>query len=176
MPPLIYSPWTKFCRQEGTAKPVCYTGKDGRVESGVPVVSAVIIEPEGEPRKLLHVTLPLGMMLAPGPRVMIDHGQPMNAPYVICFTLGCMSEYDASAELIEALKKGQVLVVQAINADNRAIALPLPLSDFGKAFDGPPVDPKTFAEKQQKLEEDLQRRAEEARKKLEGQQPAPQTR
>src|SRR5262249_241914 len=35
-PQLIFSPWTKFCLkgQEANAKQVCFTGKDGRVESG----------------------------------------------------------------------------------------------------------------------------------------------
>src|SRR5262245_57336601 len=34
-PQLIFSPWTKFCLkgQEANAKQVCFTGKDGRVES-----------------------------------------------------------------------------------------------------------------------------------------------
>src|SRR5262245_20534871 len=49
-PQLIFSPWTKFCLkgQEANAKQVCFTGKDGRVESGQPVVAAVLIEPDGE--------------------------------------------------------------------------------------------------------------------------------
>ncbi len=53
-PQLIFSPWTKFCPkgQEANAKQVCFTGKDGRVETGQPVVAAVLIEPEGEPRKI----------------------------------------------------------------------------------------------------------------------------
>ena len=70
-PQLIYSPWTKFCLkgQEANAKQVCFTGKDGRIESGMPVVAAVLIEPEGEPKKILRITLPLGMQLVHGTRV-----------------------------------------------------------------------------------------------------------
>ncbi len=84
---LIYSPWTKFCLkgQDTNAKQVCFTGKDGRIESGQPVVAAVIIEPEGEPKKVLRVTLPLGMQLVHGTRVIIDANQPQQSPYVICF-------------------------------------------------------------------------------------------
>jgi len=52
----------------------------------------------------------------------------------------------------------------------------VPLGDFAKAYDGPPTDPKVFEEQQKKLQEELQRRAEEARKKLEGQQQAAPTR
>jgi hypothetical protein len=44
------------------------------------------------------------------------------------------------------------------------------LNDFAKAYDGPPTDPKAFEEQQRKLQEELQKKADEARKKLEGQQ------
>jgi invasion protein IalB len=156
---LIYAPWTKFC----------FTGKDGRIESGQPVIAAVIIEPEGEPKKLLRVTLPLGMQLVHGTRIIVDSNAPLQGPYVICFQNGCMSDYEATPELIASLKKGQNLVVQAINSNGAPLTLPLPLAgEFAKAYDGPPTDPKQFEENQKKLQEELQKKAEEQRKKLEG--------
>ena len=173
---LIYSPWTKFCikGQEANAKQVCFTGKDARIESGMPVVAAVLIEPEGtDQKKILRVTLPLGMQLVHGTRAIVDQNQPMTAPYVICFTNGCMSDYEANVDLIGKMKKGQGLVVQAINSTGQPISLVLPLADFAKAYDGPPTDPKVFEDQQKKLQEELQRRADEARKKLENQQGAP---
>jgi invasion protein IalB len=174
---LIYSPWTKFCLkgQEANPKQVCFTGKDARIESGMPVIAAVLIEPEGQERKVLRVTLPLGMQLVHGTRVIIDQNQPMTAPYVICFTNGCMADYEANADMITKMKKGQGLIVQAINSTGQPISLALPLADFAKAYDGPPTDPKVFEEQQRKLQEELQRRADEARKKLENQQGAPQS-
>ena len=170
-PQLIFSPWTKFCLkgQEATAKQVCFTGKDGRVESGMPVVAAVLIEPEGENKKLLRVTLPLGMAIQFGTRVIVDNGQPMTGPYVICFQNGCMADYEASVELVGKLKRGQRLVVQGINGSNQPISLELPLNDFAKAYDGPPTDPQVFEAQQKKLQDELQKRAEDARKRLEGQ-------
>ena len=168
---LIYAPWTKFCLkgQDAGAKQVCFTGKDGRIESGQPVIAAVIIEPEGEPKKLLRVTLPLGMQLVHGTRIIVDSNAPLQGPYVICFQNGCMSDYEATPELIASLKKGQNLVVQAINSNGAPLTLPLPLAgEFAKAYDGPPTDPKVFEENQKKLQEELQKKAEEARKKLEG--------
>jgi invasion protein IalB len=170
---LIYSPWTKFCLkgQDANAKQVCFTGKDGRIESGQPVIAAALIEPEGEAKKVLRVTVPLGMLLSHGTRVIVDNNPPAQSPYVICFQNGCMSDYEVTPEMLANLKKGQNLVVQAINA-NGAITLPLPLADFAKAYDGPPTDPKQFEETQKKLQEELQKRAEEARKKLEANQPA----
>jgi invasion protein IalB len=176
---LIYAPWTKFCLkgQDANAKQVCFTGKDGRIESGQPVIAAVIIEPEGEPKKILRVTLPLGMQLVHGTRVIVDGNPPMQSPYVICFANGCMSDYEVTPELLANLKKGQNLVVQAINSNGAPLTLPLPLqengSSFGKAYDGPPTDPKQFEETQKKLQEELQKRAEEQRKKLEQQGATP---
>ena len=171
---LIYAPWTKFCLkgQDAGAKQVCFTGKDGRIESGQPVIAAVIIEPEGEPKKILRVTLPLGMQLVHGTRVIVDSNAPAQSPYVICFQNGCMSDYDVTPELLGNMKKGQNLVVQAINSNGAPLTLPLPLAEFAKAFDGPPTDPKVFEETQKKLQEELQKRAEEARKKLEANPPA----
>jgi len=103
--------------QDANAKQVCFTGKDGRIESGQPVVAAVIIEPEGEPKKLLRVTLPLGMQLVHGTRIIVDQNPPQQAPYVICFANGCMSDYEVSPEMLGNMKKGQNLIVQAINAN-----------------------------------------------------------
>ena len=176
VPQLIYAPWTKFCLkgQDANAKQVCFTGKDGRIESGQPVIAAVIIEPEGEPKKILRVTLPLGMQLVHGTRVIVDNNPPMQSPYVICFANGCMSDYEVTPELLANLKKGQNLVVQAINSNGAPLTLPLPLQEtggsFGKAYDGPPTDPKVFEENQKKLQEELQKRADETRKKLEATQ------
>ncbi|MGJ5180959.1 invasion associated locus B family protein [Bradyrhizobium oligotrophicum] len=177
MPQLIYAPWTKFCLkgQDANAKQVCFIGKDGRIESGQPVVAAVIIEPEGEPKKILRVTLPLGMQLQPGTRIVVDQNQALQSGYVICFQNGCMSDYEATPDFLASLKKGQNLYVQAINSNGTALTLPLPLqeggSSFAKAYDGPPTDPKEFEKTQQKLQEELQKRAEEQRKKLEQTQP-----
>jgi invasion protein IalB len=170
---LIYAPWTKFCLkgQDANAKQVCFTGKDGRIESGQPVVAAVVIEPEGEPKKILRVTLPLGMLLVHGTRIIIDSNPPAQSPYVICFQNGCMSDYEVTPEMLANMKKGQNLVVQAISSTNQPVTLPLPLGDFAKAYDGPPTDPKEFEKTQQKLQEELQKRAEEQRKKLEAAKP-----
>jgi invasion protein IalB len=172
IPQLIYSPWTKFCLkgQDASAKQVCFTGKDGRLESGLPVVAAVIIEPEGETKKVLRVTLPLGMQLQYGTRIVIDSNAPQQQPFVICFQNGCMSDYEATADTLANLKKGQTLYVQAFNANGVPFTLTLPLVEFGKAYDGPPTDPKVFEEQQKKLQEELQKRANEAREKLEQQQ------
>jgi invasion protein IalB len=175
-PQLMYSPWTKVCQKsaETENKQVCIIHKDGRLENGMPVVIAEVLEREGIEKKILRVTVPFGMRLPPGTRVIIDQATPANAPYSFCLQFGCIAEYDASADMVGKMKKGQVLTVQAINLNNQPISLQLPLTDFAKAYDGPPIDPKALEAQQKRLQEELQKRAEEARKKLEAQQPPAQ--
>jgi invasion protein IalB len=170
---LIYSPWTKFCLtgNEAGGKKVCFTGKDARIESGMLVASAVLIEPEGQPKKVFRITVPLGMALANGTRVLIDQNQPLTAPFAFCVPAGCMADYEVTPEVVANLKKGKGLYIQAIKVDGQPLTVPLPLGDFAKAYDGPPTDPKVFKEQQDKLQQELQKRAEEARKKLEQANP-----
>jgi len=171
---LVYSPWTKICgkdQQQANAKEVCLVIKEARLETGQFVAGAVLVEPEGEPRKILRVTLPLGMHLQQGTRVIVDQGTPTQRPYATCVPNGCLSDYEVDADMVGKLKKGQSLVIQAIFAGGQPLTLQMPLADFAKAYDGPPTDPKVLEEQQKKLQDELQHRAEEARKKLEGQQP-----
>ncbi|MGH6663647.1 MAG: invasion associated locus B family protein [Pseudolabrys sp.] len=172
-PQLMYSPWLKVCGkgQETNNKEVCVVTKDGRLENGMPVAIVQLFEPQGEP-KILRVTVPLGMQLAHGTRMIIDQEPPAQEPYKICFPVGCMSDYPVTDDMIAKMKKGQTITLQAINMQGTPISLPLPLADFAKAYDGPPTDPKVVEEQQRKLQEELQKKAEEARKKLEAQQPA----
>jgi invasion protein IalB len=179
VPPLIYSNWTKICGKgpEAAAKQVCQTGKDGRLESGMPVVAAVIIEMEGEAKKVLQVTLPPGVLLPRGTRVVIDRDEPsaIIGSFLVCANGGCIAQLEATADTVAKLKKGQNLYIQAYNMAQNVMTLSLPLADFAKAYDGPPTDPKELEEKNKKLQDELQKRANDARMKLEQQQQGGKT-
>ena len=154
-PQLNFSPWAKVCPKpsETNSQKVCFTGKDGRVDTGLPLVAAVVIEAEGQPKKMLRITMPLGMALQPGTRVIVDDGQPISAPYVTCIPNGCMADYEASQELIDHMKKGKGLALQAINGNGQPVSITLPLAEFAKAHDGPPMDQKDFEDLQRKLQQ-----------------------
>jgi invasion protein IalB len=85
-PQLIFSPWVKLCNKDADpkAKRVCVTVKDGRVESGLLVVSVAIIEMDGEQKKLLRMSLPYGVALQHGTRLIVDQQTPQTAPFVTC--------------------------------------------------------------------------------------------
>jgi invasion protein IalB len=165
---VIFSPWTRYCAKEPTGqsselrtKEVCFTAADGHLASGQKLVIALLIEPEGSDTKLLRVTLPLGVALVPGARIVIDEKEAMTAPYVVCLPKnGCMADYKADADLIEKLKKGQILAIQAFNKA-RPISFTLPLTGFVEAYDGPPSDSSLLNELQEGLPNDLQSRSED---------------
>jgi len=147
---VISSPWTRYCAKglteqssDITAKEVCFTASDGHLTSGQKLVIALLIEPQGGDTKLLRVTLPLGVALVPGARIVIDEKEAMTAPYVVCLPRnGCMADYKADGDLIEKLKKGRTLAIQAF-AKGKPISFTLPLTGFAKAYDGPASDPPT---------------------------------
>jgi invasion protein IalB len=163
-PALIYSPWTKFC-----LKDTCFIGRDGRLWADCgPVVAAVLIERNGDTKKTLRVTLPIRVSLERAVRIIIDQGQAIERPYVGCLASGCMADYDAGVELVDQLKQGRMLALEAIDKDNSPISLTVPLVDFANAYDGPSKEPKVFeevlptTEMQAKLER--QKREEQDRK------------
>jgi len=182
---LIYSQWVKFCvgpdgqpadQKDAAvkAKQVCLTGTDARLESGAPMAAVVAIEPPAGGTKILRVTLPVGMMLQRGTRVIVDQAQPLTAPYVTCFANGCLADYELSGELLDKMKKGKTVHVQGIRANDTPLTIGVPLTEFAKVIDSPPADPKILEERQKKLEdelkkkgEELQKKANEARQKLE---------
>lgn len=156
LPPIVYSPWTKICptppaNMPQLVKTVCLTVKEARLETGQFLAGAALIEQQGEEKKLLRVTLPLGMQLATGTRVTLDAEQPMSAAYVVCVPNGCMADYQVDAGFIGRVKKGQQLTLQAVSMQGQVASFPLPLAEFAKAADGPPTDPAVF-DAQQKAE------------------------
>ena len=150
---LISSPWTRYCAKglteqssEISTKEICFTASDGHLTSGQKLVIALLIEPNESDAKLLRVTLPLGVALVPGARIVIDEKEAMTAPFVVCLSKnGCIADYKADADLIEKLKNGQTLAIQAFEK-GKPISFTLPLTGFAKAHDGPASDPSGLNE------------------------------
>jgi hypothetical protein len=99
-----------------------------------------LIEPAGEP-KMLRVLLP-SLPQPRSARIIIDM-EPAIGGAVTCSSTTCSLDYEATPELVDKLKKGQILQIQA----GSIIPFLLPLVDssgnnFAGANEGPPTDPK----------------------------------
>jgi invasion protein IalB len=171
--PLVYSAWIKLCGknpQDPNAKEVCQTMKEAHMESGQFVAAAALIEMAGEQKKMLQLILPTRLLLPPGTRVTVDSNPPSDGPFIICAPEFCMAQHEVTEDFVTKLKAGQTLQIQAINDQRQAVSYLLPLSDFAKAHDGPPTDPKVLEEQrkeaQKKMQDELLKRGEEAQKKM----------
>ena len=166
--------WTKVCGKDQSAnKEVCYTTRDFSAEPGKPPVLALAVyDIKGDDTKIVRMLMPIGLMLRPGFRFVVDNGQPTEGAYEICFPNGCFAEAKVKTALIDTMKSGSSMSVSVRNQGNAEVIFSVPLEGFGKAFDGPAIDPKVLQEQQQKLQAGLQKQAEEQRKKLEAEKGA----
>src|ERR1700722_11716084 len=172
--------WAKFCAKEpASGRDACATMRDfSTAADQPPMISINLFDVAGEERrKLRFLILPIGMLLKPGFRVIIDKNEPMEGKYDMCFQNACSAELDIGAKTVEALKKGQnmavVMRVPGGDSSGRELTFNIPLKDLGPAFDGKPTDPKVLEQQRQALQQQLQHKAEEQRKALEQQQAAP---
>jgi invasion protein IalB len=174
-PQLFFTPWLKVCGkgQEAGAKQTCITSITSHTEVGYPMIGAALIETEGE-AKILRVSVPVPVILPPGQRIIVDQGQPISGQYLTCFNNGCFAQYEASPDIVSKIKGGQALTVQFVALGNQIYSMKLPLTEFKKANEGPASDPKQVEEQEKKLAAELQKRADDARKRLEAQQQGAQ--
>jgi invasion protein IalB len=169
--------WAKFCAKEpANGRDACATMRDFSTSADQPpMISINLFDVSGEEkRKLRFLILPIGMLLKPGFRVIVDKNEPIEGRYDMCFQNACSAEIEISPKTLESLKKGQnmsvVMRVPGGDVSGRELTFNIPLKDLGPAFDGKPTDPKVLEQQRQALQQQLQKKAEEQRKMLEQQQ------
>ena len=168
--------WVKICGEDQTTKKkICYTTRDFVSDQNQPVLAVAVYDIQGDSNRVVRFLLPLGFILAPGVRFTVDQGVAQAGKYAVCFPNGCFAEVPVKDDVIAALKKGTSISISVQNQFAREVVFQVPLSTFGKVFDGPAVDPAVLAEQQKKLQEQMQKQAEEMRKKMDtqGQAAAP---
>ena len=104
--------------------------------------------------------------MKPGFRFSIDKGPQETGAFEICFPNGCFAEAKVKPATVDSMKKAEKMAVVVKNQVNNEVTFVLPLANFGKAFDGPAIDPKVLEERQKKLQEDMEKKAAEERGKL----------
>ena len=151
---LTYSPWIKHC-----FKDTCAIGREGRSNPDCgAIVSAALIEQSGNPNKTLRVTLPTTVSLEHPVGIAIDQGQPIRRPFTHCFSNGCLADYEAGIELVDQLKQGLTLTLEAVDKANSPIKLTVPLTDFTTAYDGPSRETNVYEKSAEELRAEVEGR------------------
>jgi invasion protein IalB len=201
------SAWVKLCEKapvlekdkEGkevkAEKVICLTHHerlDGN--TGMVLVSAAIRQVEGLDKQHLMIMVPLGMAIQPGLRATVYNKEmwekaqknekvddakltPVKLNFSLCHPAGCTAEIELTKDIVDQLKGGAGVMVFAINTNGQVIAFPVPLTGFGAALDGQPVDNAKYSEARKQLMAQIQQRqqqmAEEYRKQQEQKQAQP---
>jgi len=164
--------WNKVCFNDPQSqKQICQTTRLFGDRAENPVLSILVTDPGG-PDKAIQVLAPMGVALRPGFRIGVDKGAPEGGAYELCTPQGAYGGLHVKQTFVDTMKKGEKLAVSVKTINGAEFVFNLPLAGFGKAFDGPGIDPKVAEERQRKLQEELIRKAEEERKKLEAQKGA----
>lgn len=162
---VLATKWTKICQvNDQTKKETCVVTQNLHAETGQMLAAVTVIEEKGA-QKIFRIAVPLGMMIEPGLRVVVDQNQPIETKYAICVPDGCFADLQINDDFVGNLKKGKALVVQTINHVGRTVNITFPLTDFGKSYDGPAIDPKEIQAQKQKLDEAVKNQAKEALKR-----------
>jgi invasion protein IalB len=164
------SAWVKVCEQatfkvdgKDDKKKICLTHHERLdANTGMVLVSAAIREIEGQPKPALIIMVPLGMALLPGVQAKVDDDKDiLKFPFTLCHPAGCTGETEATPEMLAKLRSGKELMVAAMNVSGTPLGFPVPLTGFGPALDGAPLDSAKYAEARKGLMEIIKRRQAE---------------
>ena len=170
--------WVKLCSPDpNTKKNVCDVREEVTDDTGQQLLaSATVQTTQDDPKMLFIVSVPPGMLLQPGVQITIDTNQPMPLKYTICEPNACFADTDFTADNLKAIRAGKQLTIAAIDESGQQVSMPLSLTGFAKAYDGPGTDAnatpgQTTPSAPDALGAILQQRADQARQNLINQQP-----
>ena len=162
--------WTKVCGPDPAAggKKTCLTSRDFS-QGQQPAMSIAVYATEGEEKHTARFLLPIGMLLKPGFRIIIDKSDPIDGKYAICFPNFCVGEIEFGASTLAQLKKAQTISAVMRNQGSVEVTFVAPIKDFGAAFDGPAIDPKVLQQQQEDLQKQMEEQAKKQREDLQKQ-------
>lgn len=163
--------WVKVCQAVGSPPhQACVISEEVRDATGNFLASAAMQEVEGEPRRRMILTVPLGAWIPTDVAVRIDGGRPVSGPYGTCLVNGCFARIDVSNEMLQQMRRGETLFLSIRNQDFVPFDLKLPLESFLRAYDGASMDLRAAEDRQRAWEVQLQQRAAQLQRQQQLQQ------
>lgn len=165
--------WLKVCDPLKDGKGKACIMRQVVVANGQFLGSFLLRDDPGQESRLLAVAaVPLGVLLPFGLTWQIDGGKPIRVPFMLCDPTSCATQLVINEAYVNSLKKGGVLKLTAKNRQNKDLVIDITLAGFTSVYDGDAA--MTFEEFNNQttgpsaLEQQLQDRAEELRKQLDG--------
>ncbi|MEB2843440.1 invasion associated locus B family protein [Rhizobiales bacterium RZME27] len=164
--------WYKTCAKQGE-NDLCVVQNVQLAQNGQLITAVGMMTLQGkETRKIMQVSVPTARLLPPGITMQIDGGKGQKMDYTVCLPDKCIAEAPLTDANLAALKKGTEVVFTSVNFRRAPNPIKITLSGFTGVYDGPAISESQVAESQRSLQEGMQKKAEETRKKLEDAQNA----
>lgn len=174
-------------------KQLCLTHHEQMTNTGITMVSAAIQQLEGIEK--LHmmvmvppttgIVMPAGMSVVVYSKDQVDKLQKkekvedkdlvgQKLMFTICHQNGCTAENEATPQLLDAMKKGAVMVAFATHVSGQPVPYEIPLVGFGTTLDGKPVDNELYKKQRENLQQTFMANRLEQMKNMQAQiQQAP---
>lgn len=161
--PIEQPAWEKVCGPVNEQQE-CHTSRRRVAATGQAIAQFMIIE-RGD-KKLVQIAVPPVALIQQGIQLKIDNAEPTGVKYVVCTPGECLALGEINADFIGRLKRGGTLIVSMLNPEGKAVNFDISLTGFTATYDGPGMDPSEAQANQQKLEDELKRKADAARQQL----------
>lgn len=158
--------WFKACTKQADVD-MCNVQYRVVAGNGQIISSVNLMELSGKVnQKFIQITVPLGRLVPAGIQLQIDNSQPRKLDYKYCMPDSCIAEAPLTDDLVNALKRGQQITATSVNFQNQPNPMPMPLTGFTAAFDGPALQQADLDEKTQQVQEFVKRNTENFTKRL----------
>ncbi len=161
--PVAQPEWEKVCGKINDAQE-CHTSRKRLAATGQAIAEFLVIE-RGD-KKLLQLAVPPVALIQPGVQVKIDDSDPTGVKYVVCTPGECLALGEINDDFVGKLKKGKVVNITMLNPQGKPVNFDISLVGFTSTYEGPGIDPQEAQARQQKLEDELKKKADEARQQL----------
>jgi invasion protein IalB len=170
--------WVKVCKnnEQTGNKQLClvtYEGVDPNTGTVLDTVAVRSIEGEDKQSLLIGLTTAYALIIPAGVQIKIDDSEPISLLFDVCFSPSCQAHTELTKEIFDKMRKGKQIIVAAINLQQKTMAFQVPLTGFGKAFDGPPVDNAKYEEAHRQMMEKFRQRQIDLANKVAEQKKVP---
>ncbi|MBK8456960.1 MAG: invasion associated locus B family protein [Phyllobacteriaceae bacterium] len=167
--------WFKVCAKQED-NDICNVQNITMAETGQLVIGVSMIEVKGKVnRKVFQISVPPGRLIPPGISLSVDGAKPQKLDFVICFPDRCVAEAPLDEKLVGTFKKGGEVILNSINFQNQPNPIKISLKGFGEAYDGEGLKQSDLEQRQQTLQDEIQKRRAEFEKKLKEEQDKAKT-
>ena len=162
--------WFKVCTKQED-NDVCVVQNITTASTGQLLTAIGLITVQGKVNnRMLQVSVPSARTIPPGVAMQIDGGKLQRIPFSVCMPDKCVAQVTLTDAIVDSFKRGGEVVFTSVNFQRAPNPIKISLKGFTDAFDGEPVAQSELQERQRLLQEEMQRKAQAAREKLEAAQ------